>query len=82
MICCDEQIFCVENVIYFHIFSDPSILPYVLGAQKNRLNEAVLLSTHNICFGKEVRKLFFDYQPLSKGLIQVSFFTCSQGSIY
>ena len=22
---------------------------YVLGAQKNRLNETVLLSTHNIC---------------------------------
>ena len=27
------------------------ILTYVLGAQKNRLIETVLLSTHNICFG-------------------------------
>ena len=26
-------------------------LAYVLGAQKNRLNERVPLSTHNICFG-------------------------------
>ena len=33
------------------IFSYPSILTYALGAQKNRLNETVLLSTHNICFG-------------------------------
>ena len=29
----------------------PIILAYVSGAQKNRLNETVLLSTHNICFG-------------------------------
>ena len=28
-----------------------SVLTYVLGAQKNRLNETVLLSTHNIRFG-------------------------------
>ena len=33
------------------MFSYPSVLPYVLGAQKNRLIETVLLSTHNICFG-------------------------------
>ena len=33
------------------IFSYPSCLAYVLGAQKNRLIETVLLSTHNICFG-------------------------------
>ena len=29
----------------------PIILACVLGAQKNRLIETVLLSTHNICFG-------------------------------
>ena len=28
----------------------PIILAYVLGAQKNRLVETVLLSTHNVCF--------------------------------
>ena len=33
------------------IFSYTSVITYVLGAQKNRLNETVLLSTHNICFG-------------------------------
>ena len=30
-----------------------------MGAQKNSLIETVLLSTHNICFGGKVRKLFF-----------------------
>ena len=33
------------------LFSYPSVLPCVLSAQKNRLIETVLLSTHNICFG-------------------------------
>ena len=36
---------------------------------KNRLVEAVLLSTHNICFGLEIRKLFFWYALLNKVLI-------------
>ena len=31
------------------------MLTCVLGAQKNRLIEMVLLSTHNICFGREIR---------------------------
>ena len=38
-----------------------SVLTYVLGAQKNRLIETVLLSTHNICFGWEIRKSNFRY---------------------
>ena len=33
------------------ILSYPSVLSYVLGAQKNRFIETVLLSTHKICFG-------------------------------
>ena len=33
------------------LFSYPSIEKFVFGAQKNRLIETVLLSTHNICFG-------------------------------
>ena len=32
-------------------FTYPSVETYVLCSQKNRLNEKVLLSTHNICFG-------------------------------
>ena len=41
------------------IFSYPSVLTYVLGAQKNRLIEMVLLNTHHIYFGWEIRKLNF-----------------------
>ena len=33
------------------VFSYPSFLTVVLGAQKNHLSEMVLLSSHNICFG-------------------------------
>ena len=43
----DKQIF--ERKL--QIFSYPSVLTYVLDAQKNSLIETVLLSTHNICFG-------------------------------
>ena len=48
------------------MFSYPSVLTYVLGAQKNRLIETVLLSTQNICFGLEIRKLNFSYALLIK----------------
>ena len=37
--------------IKLSIFSYPSVLTIVLGAQKNRLIETVLLSAHNISFG-------------------------------
>ena len=45
-----------------------------MGAQKNRLIEMVLLSTHNICFGLEIRKLLFGYALLTKGLRKINFF--------
>ena len=41
------------------LFSYQSIKTCVLGAQKNRLIETVLLSTHNICFGWEIKKINF-----------------------
>ena len=45
------------------------ILAYVLSAQKNRLIETVLLSTHNKCFGWEIKKsVFFCYAHLTKCL--------------
>ena len=37
--------------VLLSIFSYPYFLAFVLGAQKNRLIETLLLSTHNICFG-------------------------------
>ena len=54
-----NKIFQCKNVN----ISYPSFLTYILGAQKNRHIETVLLSTHNICFGWEIiRKLNFDTQ--------------------
>ena len=50
------------------LFSYPSNLNIFLGAQKNRLIETVLLSTHSICFGREIRKIIFSYAHLSGGL--------------
>ena len=37
-------------------------------AQKHRLIETILLSTHYICFGWKIRKLIFNYTLLSSGL--------------
>ena len=45
---------------YYYILSYPSFQSYVLGAQKNCLIETVLLSTHNICSGWEIRKSIFN----------------------
>ena len=55
-----------QNCEYFliHQFKTP-----VVGAQKNHLIKKVLSSTHNICFGWEIRNLIFKYKLLSKGLI-------------
>ena len=36
--------------VLLQLFSYPLVKICVLGAQKNRLNEMVLFSTHNICF--------------------------------
>ena len=50
------------------MFFYPYFYAYVLGAQKNRLIERDLLSTHNLCFGWEIRKLFSCFTRLTKGL--------------
>ena len=54
----DKQIFLFRGKLW--LFSYPSVPTFVLGAQKNHLIEMVLLSTHNICFGWEIRKLVFN----------------------
>ena len=40
------------------IFSYPSAKTYVLGAQKNRLIETVILDIQSICFGRKIKKRF------------------------
>ena len=47
--------------VKLQIFSYPLILTCVLGAQKNRLIETVLSSTHNMCFGLEMRFILTTY---------------------
>ena len=42
------------------IFSYPTFLAYILGAQKNRLIETVLLSTHNICWLRNMKFMHFN----------------------
>ena len=44
---------------------------------KEPLSEMVLLSTHNICFGWELRFFFFDHPLLSGGLGVVLVYTQS-----
>ena len=54
-------------------------LTSVLGAEKNRLIEMVILSTHNICFGKEIRKIIIKYKFLSGGIgihMLIGVFSC------
>ena len=51
--------------VKLNLFPNPSIETYVLGAQKNRLIETVLLITHNICFGREMKKIVFQNGLLS-----------------
>ena len=46
----------------------PISLKIFLCDQKNNLDETVLLSTHNICFGLEFKIIFFNYALLSGGL--------------
>ena len=46
----------------------------VLDAQKNRLIEMVLLSSHNTCLGREIKKIYFQlhtYLGAEFGLHQV-----------
>ena len=57
-----------------NIFSYPSILIKVLGAQNNPLIETVILSTHNISFGREIRKLFLCYALLTKGCTEKDYY--------
>ena len=61
----DPHYFQLESYIYAYIqcipenqFSYLSTETHVVGAQKNRLNEMILLSTQIICNNLWIRKLF------------------------
>ena len=42
---------------------------YVVGTHLKRLTEALLMSTHNICFCREVRKILYGYPLLSVAMV-------------
>ena len=53
------DLFCASDVkecVIENCFSYLSTKTYVVGTQKNRLNETVLLSTQNICLNLWIRK--------------------------
>ena len=58
------KIVCIKLWIFLCL----SIKMCILGAQKNRLNETVLLSTQNTCFGREIRMISFYHTLLSTSI--------------
>ena len=57
----------------------PTSLNICFSAQKNRLIETVLLGSHNVCFGCEIR---FFYTLSSKGLIREIRCSCIRGPFW
>ena len=57
--------------VKLEIFSYPSVLTCVLGAQRNRLIETVLLSTHNM-FWLINRKIKFPLRTLNRSHVHIS----------
>ena len=51
----DKMLFLIQKYYYFSYFSTKT---YVVGTHNKRLGEALLMSTHNICFHGEIRKIF------------------------
>ena len=49
-------------------FSYSSMKTYVVGTHQKCLGEALLMSTHNICFHGEIIKLFTSYILLSRAI--------------
>ena len=53
----------IQKYWYFSYFSTKT---YVVGTHWKRLSKALLMSTHNICFHGEIRKIFTWYPLLSR----------------
>ena len=49
------------------LFSYPLVKTCIVGAQKSHLIETVLMSTHNICYGTEIRKNNFQVYTIIWG---------------
>ena len=56
---CKNDNFQMKIEIVFYIFAQK----YVVGTRFNRLDEAVLTSTHNLCFRAKIRKMNTPVNP-------------------
>ena len=50
-------------MIFFKIFFLFLLKTLIVGTRLNRLSEAVLTSTHNLCFGAKKRKKYTPVNP-------------------
>ena len=62
-----KALFSSEKCCYLSYFSTKI---YGVGTHKKRLTEALLMSTHNVCFHGEIRKILCEYPLLSVAMIQ------------
>ena len=53
-----------ENDVQIHIFSYISMQTYVVDTHLKRLQEALLMSAHNICFYAEIKKNHFNLKSV------------------
>ena len=58
-----KALFSVQKYWYFSYFSTKT---YIVGTHQKHLGEALLMSTHNICFRGEIRKIITWYALLSR----------------
>ena len=61
-----KALFSIQKYGYFSYFS----MKTCCGTHQKRLAEALLMSTHSICFHGEIRKIYTRYPPLSRPMPQ------------
>ena len=65
----DKALFSSEKCWYFSYFS---MKTYEVGTHKKCLAQALLMSTHNICFHGEIRKILCGYPLLTVAMFRMS----------
>ena len=72
IIATEKALFSSEKCWYLSYFS---MKTYVVGTHYKHLAEALLMSTHNVCFCGEIRKILCGYSLLSVAMFYYFFFT-------
>ena len=68
--------------MYPDSFSYFSVKTYVVGTHQKRLGEALLMSTHNICFHGEIRKVSLLLVEKKKSYVELWSFVLSSNVLY